>query len=396
MIQSATKQRPRVLLVVCPILEESAARILRGIASYHHQHGPWETFWDNEGRSLHDVAWLRAGRWDGIINRHTNALQADYCKSNGIPLVDVHNATPLRGVPNICLDNVAVGALGARHLVERGFYNFGFFGYGNERWALDRRHGFAAVIRQAERECALLEPAYRGYDTPDIDDEHCEQAAAWLKSLPLPVAVMACNDYRALLLLEACRRAGLRVPEQVAVLGANDDEVRCELATPPLSSVATNHQEAGFMAAEALDRLMKGGRLEVSELRVGPACAVARQSTDVLAVGDKKIALALRLIQQRACQGLTVPEVARAVGMARTQLEQRFRDCFARSPQSEIRRVRLERIRQLLHDTNLPLQQVAELTGFAHTEYLSVFFKREVGETPGRYRRAYHEINTHR
>ncbi len=393
MIQALRKSRPRVLLVVCPILEESAARILKGIASYHHQFGPWETFWDNEGRSLRDAEWLREGRWDGIINRHTNAMQAEFCITNRIPLVDVHNATPIKGIPNICLDNVGVGSMGARHLIERGFFHFGFFGYSNERWALDRRHGFAAVIRQSGRECSLHEPAYGGYDTPAIDDEHCNEAAKWLASLPRPVAVMACNDYRALLLLEAARRAGLCVPEQVAILGANDDEVRCELATPPLSSVATNHQEAGYVAAETLDKLMHGGQASSSELRVGPASAVARHSTDVLAVADKKIAQALRLIQQRACQGLTVPEVARAIGMARTQLEQRFRECFARSPQSELRRVRLERIRQLLHDTDLPLQQVAELTGFAHTEYLSVFFKREVGETPGRYRRAYQEIN---
>lgn len=388
--------RPRVLLVISPILEESASRLLKGIASFHHQHGPWDTFWDNEGRSLHDAAWLREGRWDGVISRHTNRLQTDTCAALGIPLVDLHNATPFPGVPNICLDNAAVGRVGAAHLIARGFFNFGFFGYANESWALDRRQGFVDALLEHGRDCALLEPACPPHDTPTLDAEHVRAAATWLTARPLPIAVMACNDYRARLLLEAAEQAGLRVPEQVAILGANDDEVRCELANPPLSSVATNHHQAGFVAAQALAGLMAGQPLPAAALHVGPSEVAARQSTDVLAVEDKKIAAAVRLIQQRACAGITVPEVARQVGMARTQLEQRFRRCFARSPQSEIRRVRLDHIRQLLHETDLPLQQVAELTGFTHTEYLSVFFKREVGETPGRYRREYRQMHTKR
>ena len=377
-------------------MEESASRILKGIASYHHQHGPWDTFWDNELRSLHDPQWLQQGHWNGLISRHTNALQVETCAALGIPLIDVHNATPFRNVPNVALDNVAVGTLGAKHLLERGFYHFGFFGYANERWALDRRHGFAAALRQQGREYSLHEPLYPGFDTPAIDDEHCKAAAEWLSQLPKPVAVMACNDYRAILLLQAARLAGLNVPEQVAILGANDDEVRCELAIPPLSSVATNHHASGYAAAQALDELMKGQEPSTPIQSVGPSGVVARQSTDILAIEDKRIAQALRFIQQRACNDITVPEIATLVGMARTQLEERFRSFFGRSPQAEIRRVRLERIRRLLHETDLPLEQVAELTGFSHTEYLSVFFKREVGETPGRYRRNYQQINTRR
>ncbi len=390
------EQPPRVLLVVCPVLEESAARLLKGIAGFHNQHGPWDTYWDNEGRSLHDPDWLRSGRWNGVISRHTNRLQIDTCAELGIPLVDLHNARPFPGTPNICLDNGAVGATGAAYLVSRGFFNFGFFGFAKEGWARDRRRGFANALRAQTRTCAVLELPDPVADTPAIDDEHRRTAAEWLRSLPRPVAVMACNDYRARLLLEAARLAGLRVPEDVAILGANDDEVRCELCNPPLSSVATNHQQAGFAAATALAELMAGRTVNPAKLHLGPGEVVSRQSTDVLAVEDPKIAAAARLIQQRACSGITVPEVGRHVGMARTQLEQHFRRCFCRSPQSEIRRVRLERIRQLLHETDLPLQQVAELSGFAHTEYLSVFFKREVGETPGRYRRAYRQAHPRR
>jgi LacI family transcriptional regulator len=387
----ASSGRKRVLLAVSPILEESCAKILKGIAQWQKLHGDWDTFWDNEIQSTRDASWYAAGRWDGVISRHTSALQVEACARYGVPLIDVNNARPFPGVPNVALNNVAVGQLGGEHFIDRGFVNYGFCGYGNEVWAADRRDGFREAVAAVGRACSVCENEFPGYhpgaDTPEWRADDVARIAFWLHESPKPLGVMACNDYKAIRVVQAAGRARLRVPEDVAVLGANDDEVRCELSNPPLSSVGTNHLQSGFRAAEALARMMDGGGLDGFDLVVDPAGVVSRHSTDILAVPDRKLAAAVRFIQQNACAGVTVDAVGRHAGLARTQLEQKFRRYFGRSPQAEIRRVQVVRIRQLLHETDLPLRTVAELVGIPSAEYLTVFFKRETGETPGRYRR---------
>jgi LacI family transcriptional regulator len=378
-------------VVASPIWEESASKILHGIALYQREHNPWEVQWDNEGLSLADDSWFRRQPWEGVISRHTNALQVEACRRLGIPLVDVNNVEAFPNVPNVELDNVAIGQLGGEHFIDRGFRHFAFCGFGNETWSGDRRNGFRDAITTFGRECIVFERDYPGTYTGGCtlqwQSEEIDHIARWLLGLPKPIGIMSCNDFRALQVLNAARHAGLRVPEDVAVLGANDDEARCELANPPLSSVATNHLRSGYVAAQVLDCLMKKRPLTGLTLTVEPIEVIARQSTDLLAVADRKIATAARYIRQHACEGLTVDAVCRHAGIARTQLEEKFRKFFGRSPNTEIRRVQLGRIRQLLQETDLPLEAISELTGFKHPEYLIVFFKRATGESPGRYRR---------
>lgn len=386
--------RRRVLIALSPVFENSAERIIKGFSNYMSQHERWAVHWDDALRSLTDREWFVEGGWDGVVSRHANAFQVGLCRELKIPLIDINNCEPYANVANVELDNVKVGRCGAAHFIERGFQHFGFFGYKSDVWALDRREGFVAALEESERSCALLEPDRQESACPDVDSRQREEATRWLLSLQRPLAVMACQDDRARLLMEAADSVGLRVPEDVAILGANDDVARCELACPPLSSVGTNHIQSGYNAAHALHQLMGGEELDRSLLVVEPSGVVVRHSTDVLAVDDRKLAKAVQFIEQNACCGLTVPQVAAQIGMARTQLEQRFRRYFSRSPQSEIRRVQLERVRRLLEQTDDTLQRIAEQAGFAHTEYLSVFFKREVGETPGRYRRRFRKILT--
>lgn len=385
------RSRKKVLIVVSPIWEESAVKILTGIARCQRKFGGWEIQLDNEGLSLKDESWYTKQKWDGVISRHVNAFQVEMCRRLGCPLVDVNNARPFAGVPNVALNNVAIGQLGGEHLIDRGFSQFGFCGYSNLEWSLDRRKGFSEALAVTGRSCKVLEsehPVYESWHcTPDWQTREQEAIAAWLTAMPKPVGVMACNDFLALSVIAAAAHAGLRVPEDVAVLGANDDTIRCEMSHPPLSSVASSHVLSGYRAAEILELLMSGQSIEGMDLVVDPDEVVTRQSTDILAVEDKRIAAAVRFISQNACKGITVGDVLKHAGMARTQLEEKFRQCFGRSPQAEIRRVQLARIRNLLLTTDLPLRAISEIAGFAHPEYMIVFFKREVGESPGRYRR---------
>jgi LacI family transcriptional regulator len=387
---SIASRRKRVLLVVSPIWEESAGRILKGVSSYQRSHEPWELHWDNEGKTLTNAAILTQEHWDGVISRHTNEVQIEATRSAGIPLVDVNDARPWPGIPNIKLDNSAVGQLGGEHFIDLGFRHCAFCGFANEVWSVERRTGFVEALRMVGRDSPLFETEYPGYYTggctPHWEASEVASIADWLARLPKPVGVMACNDFRALHVLEAASVAGLRVPEDVAVLGANDDETRCELANPPLSSVGANHHQSGYVAARVLARLMDGRPIDDVDTTIDPSEVVARRSTDLLAVEDKHIAAAVRFIHQNACNGITIAEVGRQAGLARTQLEEKFRRYFARSPRAEIRRVQLGRIRHLLQNTDLPLRTIAEVMGFAHPEYMIFFFKRECGESPGHYR----------
>jgi LacI family transcriptional regulator len=368
------------------LLEESTT-MLKGIALYTRSHRAWQAFLDDEAKAEGDPSWIRERRWSGVISRHTTPGMVEACAGLKIPLVDLSDSEPYLNVPKIRPDNAGVGHLGAEHFLERGFRHLAFSGFGNCGWACERRDGFVEAARLEDREVVVHDVDYPGDLTPDWDDAQTAQLVQWLDQLPKPVGVMACNDMRALQVMAAAEAAQLPVPEQVAILGANNDSVRCDLAYPPLSSVATDPFQSGHLAAETLDRLMRGLPVEHPQLRVDPRGVVTRHSTDVLAVDDRNVAAALSFIREHACDGITVDQVLRRAAASRSQLEKKFRRYLGRSPQAEIRRVQIERIQRLLGETDYPLKKIAELTGFEHEEYMSVVFKRITKLTPGEFRR---------
>jgi LacI family transcriptional regulator len=219
-------------------------------------------------------------------------------------------------------------------------------------------------------------------------DETVDLIARWLRGLPKPLAVFACYDTRGQQTLEACRRVGLAVPEEVAVLGVDDDEALCALSSPPLSSIRLNPRRAGWEAAALLARLMGGKKTVTQDQLIPPLAATTRQSTDILAVPDQKIASALRYIREHACTGIGVADVLRHCPMARRSLEKRLKKLLGRTPREEILRVRLNWVKDLLIGTNLPVWEIAERSGFEPT-YLSVVFKHATGFSPGVFRQRF-------
>jgi len=360
--------------------------MLKGIAHYERTHHLWTAYHDDQAVSETDPRWIRSKKWNGVISRHTTPALASACAELKIPLVDLNDVEPFPGVPKIRPDNVGIGHLGAEHFIERGYQKFGFAGFGNTLWARERRDGFVEAVRLAERECSVFEVDYPGDATPFWEEEQIGKLAGWLKGLPKPIGIMACVDLHAQQLISAAHTAGLLVPEEVAVLGANNDTIRCELADPALSSVAPNAFQSGYRAAALLGDLLLGIKPKSYDQRVEPLGVVTRHSTDVLAVEDRNVAAALSFIRERACYGITVNQVLEHAHASRSQMERKFRQCIGRSPQSEIRRVQLRKIRQLLLETDFPLKRIAELTGFEHMEYMCVLFKRMTGISPGSYR----------
>jgi LacI family transcriptional regulator len=214
-----------------------------------------------------------------------------------------------------------------------------------------------------------------------------EDVARWLRSIPKPVGVLACNDIRGIQVLDACRRINLPVPEQCAVLGVDNDPNLCEIADPPLSSIDQDEEKTGYEAAALLERMMQGEKVSNEETLVPPLGVVTRSSTDSVAVEDADLAKALRYIRLNACNRISIDDVASHIGLSRRALQRRFKVQLGRTPSDEITAMQLQRIRQMLTETDLKLQVVAERAGFHYVSHLSSFFKSHMAMTPGQYRR---------
>ena len=208
--------------------------MLKGVAHYERTHHGWDSFLDDQAKCQVDPRWLRNKKWDGVISRHTTAGLVESCAELKLPLVDLNDCPSFPGVPKIRPDNTGIGHLGAEHFIERGYHHFAFSGFANNEWSCERRDGYLEALTLAGHTCQVHEVEYPGDLTPIWDSKQIATMCAWLKTLPKPVAVMACNDMRALEVLGGAHAAGMLVPEEVAVLGANNDMIRCDLAYPLL------------------------------------------------------------------------------------------------------------------------------------------------------------------
>lgn len=372
------------------IVETSLAygrQVLRGISRYVVSHQPWSLYLDLRELMVEPPEWLESWEGDGIISRSTTPELAAKLLRLKMPTVDLTDIHGDMGLPHIWTDNVAVGRLAAAHLLERGFRHFAYCGFSGHYWAGLRRDGFLAALAESGVECQVLESPWATSRAHSWEEQQRE-IADWLAKLPKPLGVMASNDMRGQHVLDACRRRELAVPEEVAVIGVDNDELLCEMCDPPLSSVVMNAERIGYDAAALLDQLMEGHAPRERISLVEPLGIVTRQSTDVLAIEDTLVASAVKFIREHACEGVTVDDVLKKVPLSRSMLERRFRKFLSRSPQEEIRLVQIKRVKQLLAESDLALEQIAELAGYRHAEYMSVVFKRETGQTPGQYRRA--------
>jgi LacI family transcriptional regulator len=360
-----------------------ARGLLRGIVSYIREHRPWSLYLSEHNRGDKPPRWLAHWNGQGIIARVENGAIAEALRRVSVPLVDVSAARLIPALPWFETDDGAIAQLAADHLLERGFKYFAYAGDGRFNWSNWRCEHFQNCIRAAGRECHVYHPA-KGFSQEA--EEQVDHLARWIRGLPKPVGVMACYDFRGQQVLDACRRVGVAVPDDAAVIGVDNDDLLCELSDPPLSSVIPNTNRTGYEAAKLLDEMMSGKRVRGETHLITPLGIATRQSTDVLAIDDRNVARAVHFIRQHACDGIKVRDVLKAVPHSRTLLESRFKRLLGRTPHEEILRVRLNRVKQLLIETDLPLEQIAERAGFPHVEYLSVAFRREVGTPPSQFR----------
>ena len=372
--------------------------IIRGISKYSRIHGQWvfyrqaPFYWDSENKEA-SLDHLLKMDIDGIILREQREPElTEKILNMGLPVVVSPYRELFPGVPNIVTDDEAIGKMAAEYLLYKGFQNFAYCGFGSHYyWSRERGKSFTDRIEKAGFKAHSYE-----YEQPQTGHKHSwEQEqdilVGWLKNLPKPIALMACNDDRSQHVLEACKIAGFEVPGEVAIIGLGDDDLICNLAKPPLSSIALGAEKAGFKAASILEKLMKGEKVQKEENIIVPTMYVAtRQSTDILKIDDPYVAQALQYIHKYARKEvIQVSDVLKAVPISRRSLYERFTNVLGRSVHEEIKHVRIDQLARLLVDSNLPVSQIAFLMGCSDMKNLARYFKQAKGVSPLQYRKNY-------
>ena len=377
-------QRCRVALLI-----ETSNRygrdLLYGVRDWMQAKDRWVIRFTEQARLAPLPGWLAQWEGDGIIARVDSPEIAAALRRTGLPVVDVSAERFASEFPRVSVNNAAVSRLAAEHLLAKGFRHFAFCGDPQFLWARQRGEEFRRVLRSAGHDCAFSEEKRTGARPPG-SDAAIRLMADWLETLPRPLGVFACYDGKAQQVLEACQLRDWAVPDDIAVLGVDNDEVLCDLCTPPLSSVQPNARRTGFEAAAMLARMMHGERLTSQTRFVDPVRVVERQSTDSVCIDDARVAQALRFIREHVGERIDVSDVLRAVPMSRTLLELKFKAALGHSPHREIVRQRIARARHLLLESEVSIAVVAELAGFDNASYLSVAFRRETGESPYAFR----------
>lgn len=390
---SLQKSVPRVALIV----ETSRAYgrgILRGVKRYVSSHGQWSIFVERRALESPSPRWLKSWEGDGILARFAHREMVNQVRRMGVPAVDLRLQLKGMPFPAVRTDDHQVGVLAAEHFLTQGYRNFACLVMSSQHFPFHgaRADGYHQRVAEAGFECRTLELDWKNEVSADWEAQQ-SLLTDWILEMPQPVGILTGTDQLGFWLLDACLRADVLVPEQVAVVGVEDDEPLCNLSTPPLSSVRVNAEAVGYEAAALLDRMMRGGRWRKTPVVVPPIGVTVRQSSDAMAVSDPVIAMTLSFIRKHACEGIHVKDVLEEVLVSRSSLERRMRELLGRSPNAEINRVRLETARRMLVETDLSLEQIADRCGFNHVQYFSKLFRAHFEETPGRYRaRCYDKI----
>ena len=378
---AASSSRKRVALLVYTSFEPGR-ETLGGIAKFAYEFDNWRLLHVPEGDPIAISEWLRDSGADGIIARVGDDAVARTLRATGLPVVDVNRSVPNTGIPQVDANDEEITALVSEHFFHRGFHHIGF--YPHEK----RAQGWS------QRRCELLQEQCAGRATfhvfkMPINQPRGSKAArravrTWIRALPKPVGIMVARDDGGLMVLDACREEKLLVPEQVAVVGVDNDRPLCDLSMPPLSSVRLNHRMVGYEAARLLDKMMAGIKSPRDPLLVPPIGLVTRRSSNTHAISDSAVALGIHLIHENLsnCR-LGNDDLAREAGISRSLFQRRFREETGKTIRDYLIEVRLNKAKALLENSDLSLVEISDLVGFSRQSYLGHVFKKHLGITPG-------------
>ena len=381
------RSRASNILIIIDTSRASGRKFLTGVEKYVTAFADWQVLIrppDYLGEKEHRKNfWFRLEDVDGILVRDTlpalNLLKAD----KPIVINDTQREL-IPGSSTIVTDSQSIGKLAAEYFIGLGFQNFAYCGFKGLDWSLKRFCSYNKTLKENG-----ISKIFEYKEDPSVKSQSLKERwkiSKWLKQLPHPLCVFACNDDRAICILEACKFADLNIPEEVAVLGVDNDELMCNLSSPSLSSIELNFERAGFLAAQHLKELIHK-KAENKVIYVYPVEIVERCSTDVLAINDPEITAALIFIRNHFYKPIQAADVVNATGLSRRELEKRFKKFLKKTIKDEIERLRIEWIKKKLIISNQSIYQISSELEFANPEHFSRYFKNATGQRPLQFRR---------
>lgn len=360
-----------------------------GIIDYYSRHSAWDIYRNEWGQPIiNNPQELKAWDGDGIIGEVYDEKTADLISALGIPFVNTASADLGGRFPGVMLNNRLIGKIAAEHLIELKLDQFAFVGPQNHWYAHERCKGFSDAIKSGGGECCSF-----FYDVNQSGESHVPRDMGDLdalretvKKLPRPIGILAASDRVGFAILEACRKLGISSPEEVSLIGVNNDSIFCQMAMPSMSSVDVSAHQVGFTAAQMLDDLMEERPLKKSQVLVAPNRIIPRNSTDMTRSEFPEVARALRFIRLHDREFIDVNDVMAVVPVSRRWLELKFKQEVGWGIYHEIRRVRVERAKHLLETTDWPVSRIASESGFKTAQQFDEAFKKLVGMVGREYR----------
>jgi len=375
---------PRVALLV-ETTRSYTRDLLSGVSRYLQENGQWSTFLELRAFESSPPPWLNQWDGDGILTRTHSKEMARSIREAGVPTIELRSTNYNTDLPFVGMENALIGETVAEHFLDRGYRRFAAYTLDTEQFFRERVSNFVSRIEATGATCDCL-PAH-GESSPRDWEKHQAELIAWLESMEKPVGIFATNDQLAVRLLDACRRAGIGVPEEVAVVGCENEETLCDFASPSLTSVQFDGETVGYRAAELLDRLMQGEEVSAEPLLIPPKGIVVRASSDDYVIEDPVALRCVKLIREHAFDGITVAEIVARLGVSRSTLERRMKRALQRGTKEELLRIRFREVNRALRNTDLTIDAISEKAGFTHAHYLQTSYRERYGMTPGSYRK---------
>jgi LacI family transcriptional regulator len=377
------------IILLSDFAEEYNKNLLRGITRYSKDHGPWTfckmpTYYRETIGIDGILKWAKEWGADGIIGQFYNDEVEKFTAAN-IPLIAQDFKERFTEIPNITGAYTETGRMGADYFLKKGFKNFAFYGFGDIVWSRERAEGFEDRIQEAGFDVHC----YQHNDSHAKDLWYYKPSALsiWLKSLPKPIALMTCDDNQGHHITEAAKNAGIRIPEEIAVLGVDNDEMVCDLSDPPLSSIELDSEKSGYEAARLMERMIEEKKCYAPDIIVKPTQVVTRHSTDIFASKDKYIVSALKYIHGNLDKNLKVDQVLKEVPLSRRSLEKRFMLTTGYPVYEYIYNQRIEKFTQKLLGTDMTIFEIALDLGLSDSKNIARQFKQIKGLTPMEYRK---------
>ncbi|WP_373843742.1 AraC family transcriptional regulator [Bacteroides heparinolyticus] len=387
------------LILLSDFTESFSYNLLKGVLAYSKSHEPWvvcrmppsyKLTYGIEGV----LKWAKTWQADAIIGRFDNEDNVELFRQHGIIAIAQDYKARFENIPNITGDYRKTGKMAAEFFLNKGFQHFAFYGYRDTVWSQERCEGFYECI--AERGFGNNFHAYQEQSLDDLWFYEAPPLLSWLKSLPHPTALMACDDNQGNRITEICKVNNIKVPDKIAILGVDNDEIICNLSDPPLSSISHNIVRGGFEAGELIDRLLndeENNRQDMQDVVIQPINIVNRLSTDFYSTTDMHIHTALKYIHQNIASDITVSDIVKQVPLSRRLLEIRFKQVTQQSIHKYIFNLRMERFAQLLLASDAPIADVAEQVGINNLKNLSRQFKILKKVSPNEYRKEHQMMN---